>query len=226
MAGKPTGARRLGIYGFGAAAQIVAQVARWQGWQVHAFTRAGDLAGQQQARQLGAVWAGGSDERPPGDPLEAAIIFAPVGPLVPAALRAVAKGGRVVCGGIHMSDIPGFPYEELWGERCICSVANLTRNDAREFLALAPQVPVRVQPQIFPMHEANQALDALRARHPHRARRARAALVTRRRARRTFSSTCICHRPSAHRGQSTHNHAACAPNNLLPGILDVATILP
>lgn len=163
MAGKPAGTRRLGIYGFGAAAQIIAQVAHWQGWQVHAFTRAGDHAGQQQARQLGAVWAGGSDERPPGDPLEAAIIFAPVGPLVPAALRAVVKGGRVVCGGIHMSDIPGFPYEILWGERSVCSVANLTRADAREFLELAPQVPVRVHPQIFPMHEANQALDALRA---------------------------------------------------------------
>jgi alcohol dehydrogenase, propanol-preferring len=162
MAGKPTGACRLGIYGFGAAAQIVTQLACWQDWHVHAFTRAGDTAGQAQARQLGAVWAGGSNETPPGGPLEAAIIFAPVGALVPAALRAVAKGGRVICGGIHMSDIPGFPYEQLWGERSLRSVANLTRADAREFLALAPQVPIRLQPQVFPMHEANQALAALR----------------------------------------------------------------
>jgi alcohol dehydrogenase, propanol-preferring len=161
-AGKPSGTRRLGIYGFGSAAQIVAQVARWQGWEVFAFTRSGDTDGQAQARRLGAVWAGGSDEMPSGGPLESAIIFAPVGALVPVALRALNKGGRVVCGGIHMSEIPGFPYEPLWWERSICSVANLTRADAREFLALAPQVPVRVQTQDFPMHEANHALEALR----------------------------------------------------------------
>jgi propanol-preferring alcohol dehydrogenase len=162
MAGQPSGTRRLGIYGFGAAAELIAQVARWQGWLVHAFTRAGDLAGQAHAREVGASWAGGSDELPPGGPLDAAIIFAPVGPLVPAALKAIDKGGRVVCGGIHMSDIPQFPYAILWGERSVESVANLTRADAREFLALAPRVPVRVRPQVFPMRESNAALSALR----------------------------------------------------------------
>ena len=134
--------KRLGIYGFGAAAHIVAQVARHQGREIYAFTRPGDGKAQDFARELGAVWAGSSDEMPP-EPLDAAIIFAPVGALVPAALRAVRKGGVVVCGGIHMSDIPSFPYEILWEERVLRSVANLTRDDAREFLALAPKVPVK-----------------------------------------------------------------------------------
>jgi alcohol dehydrogenase, propanol-preferring len=152
---------RLGIYGFGAAAHIVAQVARHQGRRVYAFTRAGDLAAQTFARDLGAVWAGASEERPPEE-LDAAIIFAPVGPLIPAALRAVRKGGVVVAGGIHMSDIPSFPYRILWGERVIRSVANLTRRDAEEFLALAPKVPVRTEIETFPLAEANAALDRLR----------------------------------------------------------------
>ncbi|MBM3598782.1 MAG: zinc-dependent alcohol dehydrogenase family protein [Alphaproteobacteria bacterium] len=156
------GARRLGIYGFGAAAHIVAQVARHQGRSVFAFTRTGDDAAQSFARSLGAVWAGGSDDRPP-EPLEAALIFAPVGALVPVALAAVAKGGTVVCAGIHMSDIPAFPYRLLWEERQIRSVANLTRADAEEFLALAPQVPVRTHTTAFPLREANLALDRLRA---------------------------------------------------------------
>ena len=154
-------ARRLGIYGFGAAAHIVAQVARSQGREVYAFTRPGDAAAQNFARRLGAVWAGGSDERSPAE-LDAAIIFASVGALVPKALRAVRKGGIVVCGGIHMSDIPAFPYATLWGERSVVSVANLTRRDAREFLALAPQVPVRTEVEVFPMAEANEALSRLR----------------------------------------------------------------
>jgi propanol-preferring alcohol dehydrogenase len=153
--------KRLGIYGFGAAAHIVAQVARWQGREVYAFTRRGDEAGQAFARELGAVWAGGSDEQPP-ERLDAAIIFAPVGALVPAALRAVDKGGTVVCGGIHMSDIPSFPYELLWEERTVTSVANLTRADGEEFMALAPQVPVRTQVETFPLLEANGALERLR----------------------------------------------------------------
>jgi propanol-preferring alcohol dehydrogenase len=153
---------RLGIYGFGAAAHIVAQVARHQGRRVYAFTRAGDLAAQAFARELGAVWAGSSDERPPEE-LDAAIIFAPVGQLIPAALRAVRKGGVVVAGGIHMSDIPSFPYRILWGERVIRSVANLTRRDAEEFLALAPKVPVRTATEPFPLAEANEALDRLRS---------------------------------------------------------------
>jgi alcohol dehydrogenase, propanol-preferring len=152
---------RLGIYGFGAAAHIVAQVARFQGRHVFAFTRPGDAAAQEFARALGAVWAGPSDAAPP-EPLDAAIIFAPVGALVPAALRAVAKGGTVVCAGIHMSDIPAFPYEILWGERVVRSVANLTRRDGEEFLALAPRVPVRTEIQTFPLDRANEALDALR----------------------------------------------------------------
>jgi propanol-preferring alcohol dehydrogenase len=154
--------RELGIYGFGAAAHIVAQVARWQGRRVHAFTRPGDTAAQDFARAMGAVWAGGSDEAPPVQ-LDAAILFAPVGALVPAALRAVCKGGTVVCGGIHMSDIPAFPYAILWGERVVRSVANLTRADAAEFLALAPRVPVRTEVETFPLDQANDALDRLRA---------------------------------------------------------------
>ncbi|GBD21607.1 putative alcohol dehydrogenase AdhA [bacterium HR28] len=155
------GARRLGFYGFGAAAHILTQVAVWQGRAVYAFTRPGDVEGQAFARSLGAVWAGGSDELPP-EPLEAALIFAPVGALVPQALRAVEKGGVVVCAGIHMSDIPSFPYALLWEERVVRSVANLTRQDGEEFLQLAPEVPVRTQVQLYPLSEANQALEDLR----------------------------------------------------------------
>ncbi len=154
--------RRLGIYGFGAAGHIVAQVARAEGREVYAFTRSGDEAAQAFARRLGAVWAGGSNERPPAA-LDAAILFAPVGSLVPAALKAVRKGGVVVCGGIHMSDIPSFPYEILWGERVVRSVANLTRQDARDFLELAPKVPVRTEVQTYPLARANEALADLRA---------------------------------------------------------------
>jgi len=154
-------ARRLGIYGFGAAAHIVAQVARHQERKVFAFTRAGDVAAQEFAKSLGAVWAGDSNLSPPEE-LDAAIIFAPVGQLVPQALKAVAKGGIVVCGGIHMSDIPSFPYELLWQERTVCSVANLTRRDGEEFLGLAPRVPVRTQIETFPLAEANEALAHLR----------------------------------------------------------------
>jgi propanol-preferring alcohol dehydrogenase len=151
----------LGLYGFGAAAHILAQVAIWQGRRIHAFTRAGDAAAQAFARELGAVWAGGSDERPP-EPLDAAIIFAPVGALVPLALKAVKKGGRVVCGGIHMSDIPRFAYALLWEERHLLSVANLTRADAREFLALAPQAGIKTQVTRYPLAAANEALADLR----------------------------------------------------------------
>jgi propanol-preferring alcohol dehydrogenase len=154
-------ARRLGLYGFGAAAHIIAQVARHQGREVFAFTRAGDTAAQALAHHLGAAWAGGSDETPP-EPLDAALIFAPVGALVPAALRATAKGGTVVCAGIHMSDIPGFPYRLLWEERMVRSVANLTRRDAEEFLALAPRVPVVTTVETFALESANEALDRLR----------------------------------------------------------------
>lgn len=154
-------ARRLGIYGFGAAAHIVAQVARWQGREIFAFTRPGDTAAQGFARSLGAAWAGDSTEAPPG-PLDAAILFAPVGALVPAALRAIAPGGTVVCAGIHMSDIPAFPYEILWGERTIRSVANLTRRDGEAFLAIAPQVPVRTEVEVFSLDQANEALARLR----------------------------------------------------------------
>lgn len=154
-------AARLGIYGFGAAAHIVAQVATWQGREIYAFTRPGDSTAQAFARELGAAWAGGSDQSP-GCELDAAIIFAPVGDLVPVALRAVRKGGIVVCGGIHMSPIPSFPYSILWGERIVRSVANLTRRDAEEFLALAPRVPVTTQVSAYPLHEANAALDDLR----------------------------------------------------------------
>ena len=151
----------LGIYGFGAAAHILAQVAAWQGRRVYAFTRAGDTAAQDFARSLGAVWAGGSDETPP-EPLDAAIIFAPVGALVPVALRAVKKGGRVVCGGIHMSDIPSFPYRTLWEERQVMSVANLTRADGREFLAIAPKVGLKTEVVRYPLGQANAALNDLR----------------------------------------------------------------
>jgi alcohol dehydrogenase, propanol-preferring len=159
-------AERLGLYGFGASAHIVAQVARHQGRRVFAFTKPGDTPGQAFARELGAEWAGGSDETPP-DELDAAILFAPVGGLVPVALAALAKGGVVVCAGIHMSDIPSFPYELLWGERQVRSVANLTRADGEEFLALAPGVPVRTQVETFPLAEANEALDRLRAGRVH-----------------------------------------------------------
>jgi propanol-preferring alcohol dehydrogenase len=152
---------RIGIYGFGAAAHIVAQVARHQGRQVFAFTRPGDAAAQNFARSLGAVWAGGSDETPP-EPLDAALIFAPVGPLVPAALAATRKGGTVVCGGIQMSDIPSFPYRLLWEERVVRSVANLTRRDAEEFLALAPKAGISTATIAYPLAEANRALADLR----------------------------------------------------------------
>jgi propanol-preferring alcohol dehydrogenase len=154
-------AQALGLYGFGAAAHILLQVARHQGRQVYAFTRPGDAAGQDFARQLGATWAGGSDASPP-EPLDAAIIFAPAGGLVPAALTAVAKGGTVVCAGIHMSDIPAFPYRILWGERRLLSVANLTRRDGEEFLALAPMIPVQSTVREYSLEDANAALDDLR----------------------------------------------------------------
>jgi len=154
-------AQRLGFYGFGAAAHILTQVAVWQGRTVYAFTRPGDLESQVFARELGAVWAGGSDESPL-EQLEAALIFAPVGALVPQALRAVEKGGIVVCAGIHMSDIPSFPYAWLWEERVIRSVANLTRQDGEAFLSLAPRVPVRTAVQLYRLEEANRALDDLR----------------------------------------------------------------
>jgi propanol-preferring alcohol dehydrogenase len=152
----------LGIYGFGAAAHILAQVAVWQSRRVYAFTRPGDNAAQAFARRLGAVWAGGSDEAPP-EPLDAAIIFAPVGALVPAALRAVKKGGRVVCGGIHMSDIPSFPYAILWEERQVVSVANLTRADAREFLAIAANSGLKTEVVRYPLERAKDALTDLRS---------------------------------------------------------------
>jgi propanol-preferring alcohol dehydrogenase len=154
-------AERLGLYGFGASAHIIVQVARHEGRRVFAFTRPGDSDGQTFARQLGAEWAGGSGEPPPEE-LDAAIIFAPVGALVPAALRAVRKAGVVVCAGIHMSDIPSFPYELLWGERIVRSVANLTRRDGDEFLALAPRVPVRTEVESFALEDANEALNRLR----------------------------------------------------------------
>jgi propanol-preferring alcohol dehydrogenase len=155
-------AERLGLYGFGASAHIVAQVARAQGRRVFAFTRPRDEEGQRFARELGAVWAGGSDGAPPEE-LDAALLFAPAGDLVPVALRAVAKGGVVVCAGIHMSEIPPLPYELLWGERVVRSVANLTRRDGEEFLALAPRVPVRTEVETFPLERANEALGRLRA---------------------------------------------------------------
>jgi len=155
-------ARTLGLYGFGAAAHIIAQVAIWQGRTVFAFTQPGDTTTQAFARKLGAVWAGGSDESAPAK-LDAAIIFAPVGSLVPAALRAVRKGGRVVCAGIHMSDIPSFPYDILWEERQLVSVANLTRQDGLDFLSLAPKIGIVTQITHYPLREANRALDDLRA---------------------------------------------------------------
>ena len=155
-------AKRLGLYGFGAAAHIVAQVARWQGRSIFAFTRPGDLASQAFARRLGATWAGGSDEPPP-EPLDAAIIYAPLGDLVPPALAAVRKGGRVVCAGIHMSDIPAFPYRLLWQERQLVSVANLTRQDGLDFLRLAPDIGIVTQTTRYPLQQANQALADLRA---------------------------------------------------------------
>jgi len=152
---------RLGLYGFGASAHIVAQVARAQGRRLFGFVRAGDEAARAFALELGCEWAGASDGLPPEE-LDAAIVFAPAGELVPAALRAVAKGGVVVCAGIHMSDIPSFPYELLWGERVVRSVANLTRRDGEEFLALAPQVPVHTEVEVFPLEQANEALGRLR----------------------------------------------------------------
>jgi propanol-preferring alcohol dehydrogenase len=155
-------AERLGLYGFGASAHIIAQVARHRGQRVFAFTRDGDLEGQEFARSLGAEWAGGSSEAPPEE-LDAAIIFAPVGALVSLALRAVRKAGVVVCAGIHMSDIPSFPYELLWGERVVRSVANLTRRDGEELLALAPVVPIRPEVETFALEQANEALAALRS---------------------------------------------------------------
>ncbi|HVQ21038.1 MAG TPA: hypothetical protein VMS23_08335, partial [Terrimicrobiaceae bacterium] len=155
-------ARVIGFYGFGAAAHIAIQVARFEKRAVFGFTRSGDTKAQEFARRFGAAWAGGSDELPP-ELLDAALIFAPAGELVPAALRAVRKGGVVVCGGIHMSDIPSFPYEQLWQERSICSVANLTRRDGDEFLALAPKIPIHTETVLFPLEQANEALDRLRS---------------------------------------------------------------
>jgi len=166
MAGAVQEATHLGIYGFGGAAHIITQVAVHQGRQVYAFTRPGKKTDQEFARSMGATWAGGSDELPPRA-LDAAIIFAPVGPLVVAALRAVRKGSRVICGGIHMSDIPAFPYSLLWGERSIRSVANLTRADAHSFLSLAPKIPVRTETESFWMSNANEALDRLRSGRIH-----------------------------------------------------------
>lgn len=154
-------AERIGIYGFGAAAHIITQVAVYQGKQIYAFTRPGDTDAQEFARRLGAAWAGDSTVLPPEE-LNAAIIFAPVGSLLPAALRATAKGGIVVCGGIHMSDIPSFPYRILWEERIVRSVANLTRRDGEELLAIAPKIPVKTEAQVFPLEQANKALDMLR----------------------------------------------------------------
>ena len=159
---KTGNARRLGIYGFGNAAHLIAQVAVYEKKEIYAFTRPGHKAGQQEAHSLGAVWAGGSDEPPP-EKLDAAIIFAPVGTLVPIALRALAKGGIVVCGGIHMSEIPSFPYADLWQERVITSVANLTRRDGDEFLKIAPRVPVKTKVETFSLEDANSALEKFRA---------------------------------------------------------------
>ena len=155
-------ARRLGIYGFGNAAYLITQLALYEGRELFVFTRSGDKATQQAAKELGAAWAGGSDEMPP-EKLDAAIIFASVGPLVPAALSALAKGGAVVCGGIHMTDVPSFPYADLWEERVITSVANLTRRDGDEFFEIAPRVPIRTLTEPFPLEEANTALDRFRA---------------------------------------------------------------
>jgi propanol-preferring alcohol dehydrogenase len=163
---KTGNAKNLGIYGFGAAAHIIAQVASFQGRRVFAFTRSGDLKAQRFAKSLGAVWAGNSESVPP-EKLDAAIIFAPVGALVPAALAAVDKGGIVVCGGIHMSEIPAFSYDLLWGERTICSVANLTRRDGENFLKIAPRVPVRTTVEIYPLDQANEVLAKLRTGKIH-----------------------------------------------------------
>ncbi len=154
-------AQTLGIYGFGAAAHIIVQVARWQGRTVYAFTKPGDAEGQQFARELGAAWAGDSNAAPP-EPLDAAILFAPVGALVPEALRHTAKGGTVVCAGIHMSDIPAFPYSILWGERKVCSIANLTRSDGEAFMKIAPQAKVKTEIETFRLEQANEALSRLR----------------------------------------------------------------
>lgn len=159
---KTGGARRIGIYGFGNAAHLISQIAFYEGREVFVFTRPGDEKTQEYARSLGAQWAGGSDVMPP-EKLEAAIIFASVGPLVPAALHALAKGGVVVCGGIHMTDIPSFPYVDLWNERVITSVANLTRRDGEEFFKIAPRVPVRTKVEIFPLEDANSALEKFRS---------------------------------------------------------------
>jgi alcohol dehydrogenase, propanol-preferring len=161
LAGTAGRVKKLGIYGFGAAAHLVTQAAIYQGRTVFAFTRPGDSNGQRFAKELGAAWAGGSDQLPP-EPLDSAIIFAPVGGLVPRALQAVDKGGRVVCGGIHMSDVPSFPYAWLWGERTICSVANLTRRDGQEFLQLAPAAGIQPRITRFPLAQANEALEAIR----------------------------------------------------------------
>src|SRR6202163_3913413 len=159
---KTADARRLGIYGFGNAAHLISQIALYEGRELFVFTRPGDTATQQAARKLGAVWAGGSDEMPPAK-LDAAIIFASVGALVPMALHALAKGGVVVCGGIHMSDIPSFPYADLWEERVITSVANLTRRDSEDFLKLAPRVPIKTKVETFPLEDANTALEKFRS---------------------------------------------------------------
>lgn len=158
---KTADAKRLGIYGFGAAAHILVQVAKYQQREVYAFTRPNDIKAQEFAKQLGAKWAGSADQSPPCL-LDAAIIFAPDGELVPVSLRSIVKGGVVVCGGIHMSDIPSFPYEILWGERAICSVANLTRQDGQEFLALVPKIPIKTEVHIYPLDKVNEALDDLR----------------------------------------------------------------
>jgi alcohol dehydrogenase, propanol-preferring len=158
---KAGAAKRIGIYGFGGAAHIITQVARYQGKHIYAFTRPGDVEGQQFAKSLGATWAGDSETMPP-EKLDAAIIFAPAGQLIPRALNALNKGGVVVCGGIHMSDIPAFPYELLWNERSICSVANLTRRDGKEFFLIAPRIPVKTTVQTFPLEQANEALARLR----------------------------------------------------------------
>ncbi len=154
-------AKRLGIYGFGAAAHIITQVAKYQGREIFAFTRKGDVKAQRFAKSLGAVWAGASEAMPPKK-LDAAIIFAPVGGLVPLALKAMDRGGKVVCGGIHMSEIPAFSYDLLWEERSVCSVANLTRQDGKDFFKIAPRVPVKTTVEVFPLEEANEVLDRLR----------------------------------------------------------------
>ena len=158
---KTGSAHRLGLYGFGNAARLIAQLAIYERREVFAFTRPSDTSTQDEARKLGAAWAGGSDEMPP-EKLDAAIIFASVGPLVPTALRSLAKGGIIVCGGIHMTDIPGFPYADLWEERAICSVANLTRRDGEEFFDLAPRVPIKTSTETFQLEEANLALEKFR----------------------------------------------------------------